>query len=111
MDHDQKNYIQFSELDCSHVERLANYFVDGELTEVLKPRFEKHVHGCEQCRELVQDLRDLLSLAKSLQEERIPRDVSLRLREALKARVGHDLSVGTNVLRFTKGNVPSGAKE
>ena len=89
---EQLAYLEQSELCCSDVEALLDYFLDGELLPQLEPRFNEHLSTCELCEELAHDCRHLISLAKSLNEAPIPDDVQARLRETLKREVGFDSS-------------------
>ncbi len=91
MVNDVKSIAERRMLKCSDVEELLDSFIDGELSPAQTSRFEHHVEHCECCRILVSDCRQLLEVARSLAETPIPSDVSERLREALRERVGHNV--------------------
>ena len=90
MDKDVKSILERRVLSCSDVEELLDSYVDGEMAASMTPRFEQHLDGCEYCRILVADCQQLVSVARSLADAPIPQEISQRLREALRAKVGHE---------------------
>ena len=89
MVNDVKSIAERRMLRCSDVEELLDCYIDGEMTPAQSARFEHHIEHCECCRLLVSDCRQLIEVARTLAETPIPMDVSERLREALRLKVGH----------------------
>lgn len=102
MENDLKLFLERRVLNCSEVEELLDHYIDGDMPEDVKARFERHIEHCDYCHSLVADCQHLVSVAKSLAETPIPRDVSERLREALRARVGHQVQVSGAKLSLVK---------
>jgi len=102
MEHDLKLFLERRNLSCSEVEELLDNYVDGDMPSDVKARFERHTEKCEHCHSLVSDCLHLVHVAKSLAETPIPRDVSERLREALRARVGHQVAIPGAKLTLVK---------
>ena len=91
MDKDQIPFLENAVLSCSDVEELLDCYLDEEMIDPLKKRFEEHTTTCEHCRTMVRDCGNIVQLARTLRDEPIPAEVSLRLREALAERVGHNV--------------------
>lgn len=92
MDNEQYPFLELNELDCSAVESLLSCYVDGELLPALTTRFSDHLQSCESCQELLADFEQVVALARSIGARPIPAGVSQRLRQALKERVGYDVT-------------------
>ena len=75
-------------ISCSEVEALLDDYIDGEIDELTRARFEQHVQRCESCSSLVLDCRHIIAVAKSLADEPVPADVSHRLRKRLEEEMG-----------------------
>ena len=86
------------------VEDLLDCYLDGELASGLVSRFEGHLHRCESCQELVEDCQTVIRLARELDREPIPADVSQRLRSALSEELGEVLVRQRPVLSVVKGS-------
>jgi hypothetical protein len=67
---------------CS--ERLPEY-VDGELTQVEHDACGRHLDGCEACRQELESVRRLLSLAATLPADKPDAETLLRVRQAIEA--------------------------
>lgn len=91
---------RMTRLGCENIEELANLYVDGELDQVTRIRFEQHISSCDICREVVLELTHLLNAARSLEDKPMPEDVGHRLRENLRKRVGYDYTRSTPQLRL-----------
>ena len=91
MDNEQIPFLESASLNCSDVEELTDCYLDGEMVSALVRKFEEHLETCESCKQLVYDCRHIMHTARELVIEPIPKDVSLRLREALALRVGHNV--------------------
>ena len=90
MDTDRKSFLERRGLSCAEVEELIDSYIDAEMSPPMAARFEHHLECCEYCSSLVSDCQHIVSMAKTLSETPIPPMVSMRLREALRERVGYD---------------------
>ena len=91
MDHEPSVFGDRRPLSCSEIEELLDSYIDEEMAAPMVCRFEQHLSHCEECRALVTDCEQIVFAAKSLAEESIPQDVSLRLRESLREQVGNNV--------------------
>jgi anti-sigma factor RsiW len=85
-------YLERANFACVDVEYLVDDYVDGELDEVLRVRFDSHLDGCNACRGLVFDIQKLVELARTLDHDPIPVGISERLRNRLEEELGVKLS-------------------
>jgi len=92
MDNEQIPFLESASLNCSDVEELMDCYLDREMVSALVSKFEQHLSVCESCRDLVYDCKHIIEVARDLENEPIPREVSLRLREALSQRLGHSVT-------------------
>lgn len=86
------NNMSNSGLACTDVEDLLDCYIDREMSEALRSRFEAHLLCCEECRSLVDDVSSIVEAAKSLAFTPLPDRVAHRLREALKDNTGLEFS-------------------
>lgn len=84
------------QLNCASVEEYLSLYLDGELDSGISENISFHVEECTTCSSLIEDLRNILEIAKTLNSASIPSEVSSRLRHALKEQVGFDSSKGEN---------------
>ena len=84
------------QLNCATVEEYISLYLDGELDSDISENISFHVEGCGTCSSLIDDLRNILEIAKTLNGTPIPSAVSTRLRNALKEQVGFSSSKGEN---------------
>ena len=77
---------------CEDIEQYASDYLDGELLPAEVEAFEVHLQKCEQCNQLINELSDILRLAKTLRESPIPEGVSCRLRKVLKEELKIDIA-------------------
>ncbi len=87
----QVPFLERTNLDCSEVGELLDCYVDNEMISPLRARFDVHLENCQCCRNLVQDCKHIVDIAKTLNDAPIPSDVSLRLRRALRDQVGYNV--------------------
>lgn len=66
--------------DCGYLEQLSE-FVDGELAPELCAELEQHIAQCENCRIVVDTLRQTITLYRALgaDEPELPAEVEERL--------------------------------
>ena len=86
---EQNRVIELPRISCDNVDELANLYIDGELDAPIRRRFEQHLSQCSSCRDAVNELEHMVSVAATLEDSPIPADVQARLREALRRRVGY----------------------
>jgi hypothetical protein len=91
----QLRIFEKSEIDCGDVEQLFGDYVEGDLPQALKGRFDDHIEECEECQQFDEEYRLVIELAQEIGEDAEPAPVEVhnRLRESLNARLG--LSLGT----------------
>ena len=90
MSNDRRTFLERRSLDCAHVEEQLDSYIDAELSPVMVSRFEQHIAECDHCRTLVEDCKQISKMARSLADTEVPPLVRLRLRQALKERVGYE---------------------
>jgi|GEM_PF-5658704 len=83
--------IQFASETCRLVEQLLNDYVDEEISPGHRELVDAHLLTCSACRVALEELRELLRTARSLNDEPLDREVRQRLRHALKERVGFEV--------------------
>lgn len=90
---DQTPFHSIRQLSCEQVDNLVTDYLDETLDPVLKRRFELHLQVCSACSGVVSDCEVISTVGKTLDEVPIPKDVSLRLRDALR-KVGFEPNTG-----------------
>ena len=68
--------------DCKDTEKIANLYIDNELNNSDKIKFEKHINSCTACQEEYQQLLAIKNLVSETQEE-LPDDFSSILHQKL----------------------------
>ena len=71
-------------MKCDEMLKVLNEYVDGEIDPALCKELEKHLHGCDRCRIVVDGLRKTISLYRDEEVYELPADFKTRLHEALK---------------------------
>jgi anti-sigma factor RsiW len=84
MDREQESFLTSPNLSCEEVEELLDCYIDSEMILPLKVRFEAHLSQCEHCAELVSDCKDIVNVAKTLNDDPLPEDICLSLRETIR---------------------------
>ena len=67
------------------IQAIADY-IDGELDAKLCAELEEHLSGCENCRLMVDSMKQTVMLCKDGKCEELPESISSRLNEAIKKR-------------------------
>lgn len=98
MDKDLLPFAERTTLACSDIEKLIDYYVDGELPALLLNRFNSHLSSCELCTSLVHDVGKIVEMAKTLDHQILPFAVRERLRARLKEELGQDLATGPKLV-------------
>jgi len=71
---------------CSkHIQQIVDY-IDGELDEALCARLEEHLRECNNCRIMVDTLKQTVFLCREGKKERLPEDIESRLNDILKKK-------------------------
>jgi len=71
---------------CSDFVGGLNEYIDGELEPELCEEIEKHLGECENCRIMVNTLKQTVSLCREGREEKLPEALEGKLNNLLKAR-------------------------
>ena len=66
---------------------ISSRYVDGDIDTKTTEKIEAHLGTCSQCSELISDIRDIIKLANSLGNMRMPDGVKQRLRNALAKKI------------------------
>lgn len=80
---------EMEQLQCRDIEALVDDFVEGCLAPEVEFRVKLHLRCCERCRELVDDVSAIIEVARVLDSQALPSDVSRRLRAHLETEVGY----------------------
>lgn len=71
---------------CSkYIQDIADY-IDGEVDQALCTDLEKHLAGCENCRIMVDTLKQTVVLCREGKKESLPPEIESRLNNAIRAR-------------------------
>ena len=71
---------------CSkYIQDIADY-IDGEVDQALCTELEKHLAGCENCRIMVDTLKQTVVLCREGKKESLPPEIESRLNNAIRAR-------------------------
>ncbi|NSW92292.1 MAG: zf-HC2 domain-containing protein [Firmicutes bacterium] len=70
-------------MDCSRIKDLISIYIDGELDEGQKARFEAHVDQCPLCKEELDDILEVLRMLRSMPEVDLPDNFREELHEKL----------------------------
>jgi len=71
---------------CSkYIQNIADY-IDGEIDSVLCSQLEEHLKSCENCRIMVDTLKQTVYLCREGKKEKLPTEIENRLNDAIKKR-------------------------
>ncbi len=68
-----------------YIQNIADY-IDGEIDEALCAELEKHLKECNNCRIMVDTLKQTVVLCREGKKERLPAAIEHKLNDALKSR-------------------------
>jgi len=88
MSDDHLMHLNSSEFDCQLVEQQLDSYLEGELPAKESTQIDNHLQRCSQCCSLVNDLREIVSVAATLADQPVPVGVSQRLRARLEQDTG-----------------------
>ena len=80
-----------SKLHCQEIEQRLDDYLEGELPAKEMLQVEAHLQRCSECCSLVNDLREIISIAATLADQPVPAGVSQRLRARLQQETGLDM--------------------
>jgi anti-sigma factor RsiW len=60
-------------------------YLDGDITEDLRARLDKHFGGCQPCEEFLKTYRDTPKLCRKALVKKMPEEVANKLSELLRA--------------------------
>lgn len=75
-------------MNCNKVMSELSEYLDGELTPELKGELERHMEGCKHCRTVLDQVRMTIDILCDKQRIELPPDISSRLHQAVKRRLG-----------------------
>ena len=71
---------------CSkYIQDIAGY-IDGEIDETLCTQLEEHLKTCNNCRLMVDSLKQTVVLCREGKKESLPKEIESKLNSALKER-------------------------
>jgi hypothetical protein len=75
-------------MKCININELMSAYIDNEINEVDKVKFEKHIAQCPQCKEEYELLKDVVLKCSEIDEVELPEDFREELHSKLmKAKV------------------------
>lgn len=70
-------------MKCEYIKELMSAYIDNEINEVDKAKFEKHIAQCPQCKEEYELLKEIVIECSEIHEVELPED----FREELHAKL------------------------
>lgn len=70
-------------MKCDRIQELMSAYIDNEINEVDKAKFEKHIAQCPQCKEEYELLLDIVKECSDIDEEELPEDFREELHNKL----------------------------
>lgn len=71
-------------MGCKKWKNFINEYIDDVLTENQKTAFELHLANCSDCSREVHELKEVVSMVKSLSRKDLPNDFEFRLRRSIE---------------------------
>jgi anti-sigma factor RsiW len=68
-----------------HIQNIADY-IDGEIDQALCRQLEEHLRGCNNCRIMVDTMRQTVVLCREGKREELPPEIESKLLQALKQK-------------------------
>ena len=75
-------------MNCEGVTREISNYIDGELDASVRVEIELHLHGCEHCTVVVNQVKKTVELFCDEEPVELPGDVRTRLYDALQKKLG-----------------------
>ncbi|HHV98106.1 MAG TPA: hypothetical protein GXX36_00800 [Clostridiaceae bacterium] len=70
---------------CDEIRELIYIYVDGELDEAQRAEFEEHINSCADCRNELDEIKSIISMCNSIEEEELPDNFREELHSKLLA--------------------------
>lgn len=70
-------------MSCDTLLNILNDYIDGDIDPELRRDFEVHLHGCDACQIVVDNIRKTITLYKEGREVALPDTLHVRLNETL----------------------------
>ncbi len=71
-------------MKCEHIRELMSAYIDNEINEVDKIKFEKHIAECTECKEEYELLMDIVKECSDIDEVELPEDFREELHNKLQ---------------------------
>ncbi len=75
-------------LQCREMVEIVTAYLEGALDDVMRTRFEQHLHGCDGCAEYLEQLRVTVHTVGTIRDEEIDPVFRSRLLEAFAETAG-----------------------
>jgi len=72
---------------CREILGPLSDYLEGTAGEKVCKMIEQHLKGCKHCRMHVDNMKMIITLYKSWRNERIPRSLSLKLRQTISSEI------------------------
>lgn len=73
-------------MKCTDLMALLNDYVDGAIDPALCAEFERHMHGCNPCQVVVDNIRQTITLYKCGERYELPVQFRQQLHETLRRK-------------------------
>ena len=84
---------------CSEIKELISLYIDDELDIDESREFEEHMESCEECRNELYELKQIVGLCRDTAEEELPADFRMELHQKLLSIQNQTVN-GKKVLLF-----------
>ncbi|MDF2591111.1 MAG: hypothetical protein K0S75_577 [Clostridia bacterium] len=96
-------------MKCENIKELMSMYIDNEINEVDKAKFEKHIAQCPQCKEEYEILKDLVLECSEIDEVELPQGFMDELHHKLIEAQNNKPSKFTQFMRRTNWKPAVGA--
>jgi hypothetical protein len=86
-------------MKCENIKELMSMYIDNEINEVDKAKFEKHIAQCPQCKEEYEILKEIVLECSEIDEVELPQDFIEELHNKLIAAKANKPSKFTQFIR------------
>lgn len=96
-------------MKCENIKELMSMYIDNEINEVDKAKFEKHIAQCPQCKEEYEILKDIVLECSEIDEVELPQDFVEELHNKLMVAQANKPSKFTQFIRRSNWKPAVGA--